>query len=80
VTQRIGGTTVDYGYLWWPMPKGDPTHTGAFEARGIFGQHLYINQSNRETRDGCAERQAKTDGLDRHHDAAFFAAVSRVLK
>lgn len=41
---RIGGKLVDYGYLWWPMPAGgEPIHAGAFEARGIFGQLLYIN-------------------------------------
>ena len=42
--QEIGGKLVDYGYLWWPLPKGDPIHQGAFEARGIFGQLIYISR------------------------------------
>jgi CubicO group peptidase (beta-lactamase class C family) len=41
--QPIGGKKVDYGYFWWPIPEGDAIHIGAFEAIGIFGQHMYIN-------------------------------------
>ena len=41
--KEIGGKTVNYGYLWWPLSTGDPVHKGAFQAIGIFGQHLYIN-------------------------------------
>ena len=41
--QQIGGKPVDYGLLWWPVPSGDPIQEGAFQAIGIFGQHLYIN-------------------------------------
>ncbi len=26
----IGGKAVDYGYFWWPIPKGDPIHNGAY--------------------------------------------------
>jgi hypothetical protein len=39
----IGGKPVNYGYLWWPLPAGDPIQRRAFQAIGIFGQHLYIN-------------------------------------
>jgi len=45
--KEIGGKTVEYGYLWWTFPKGDDVHDGAFEARGIFGQHLYINRKEK---------------------------------
>ena len=34
-----------YGFMWWPIDTaayGDE-HTGAFQASGIFGQHLYIH-------------------------------------
>ena len=31
------GSALDYGYLWWPGPKG------AFMAMGIHGQYLYVN-------------------------------------
>src|SRR6516165_10029909 len=45
--KEIGAKTVEYGYLWWTVPKGDDVHDGAFEARGIFGQHLYINRKEK---------------------------------
>src|SRR5260370_34134574 len=40
----IGGTKVNYGYMWWiPDASANPVHGGAFLARGIFGQSIYIN-------------------------------------
>nr|WP_216819592.1 serine hydrolase [Paenalcaligenes hominis] len=40
----INGERVNYGYMLWPIPNADGTvHEGAFEARGIFGQHVYVN-------------------------------------
>jgi CubicO group peptidase (beta-lactamase class C family) len=40
----IGGRMVDYGYMLWPIPYSAGTiNEGAFEARGIFGQHIYVN-------------------------------------
>lgn len=40
----INGQKVDYGYMLWPIPKSEGTpNEGAFEARGIFGQHIYMN-------------------------------------
>lgn len=41
--QQIGGKSIDYGLFWWPLPAGDSIEQGAFQAIGIFGQHLYIN-------------------------------------
>ncbi|MBV9970991.1 MAG: serine hydrolase [Xanthobacteraceae bacterium] len=42
--KRIGGGVVNYGYMLWPIPNGEGTiEEGAFEARGIFGQHIYVN-------------------------------------
>lgn len=77
--QQIGGKTVDYGYLWWPMPKGDPIHAGAFEARGIFGQHLYINPTEKLVIVVLSARPKPT-GSTVVDDAGFFAAVARALK
>lgn len=38
------GTTVPYGYMWWPAEaRSGSTNAGAFTAQGIFGQYLYIN-------------------------------------
>ena len=41
---KVQGKLIDYGYLFWLVPsvKG-VLHQGAFKARGIFGQYLYIN-------------------------------------
>jgi CubicO group peptidase (beta-lactamase class C family) len=42
--KRIGFRTVDYGYMIWPIPNAAGTiEEGAFEASGIFGQHIYVN-------------------------------------
>ena len=38
------GAKIDYGYMVWPLPDTrHPVHQGAFQAIGIFGQHLYVN-------------------------------------
>jgi CubicO group peptidase (beta-lactamase class C family) len=74
----IGSQSVDYGYLWWPMPQGDAVHQGAFEARGIYGQHLYINPSERLVIVVLSARPKPT-GATVINDAAFFAAVAKSL-
>jgi CubicO group peptidase (beta-lactamase class C family) len=75
----IGGKSVDYGYLWWPMPAGDSIHQGAFEARGIFGQHIYIN-SNEKLVIVVLSARPKPTGATVLDDGAFFAAVARSLR
>jgi len=77
--QQIAGKTVDYGYLWWPIPKGDSIHAGAFEARGIFGQHLYINPSQKLVIVVLSARPKPT-GSTVLDDTVFFAAVARALQ
>lgn len=76
---RIGGKLVDYGYLWWPMPAGDPVHAGAFEARGIFGQHLYINRSENLAIVVLSARP-KPVGSTVLDDSIFFRAVVLALR
>ena len=75
----IGDKSVDYGYLWWPIPAGDPVHRGAFEARGIFGQHLYINPREKLVIVVLSARPKPT-GATVLDDAAFFAAAVRFLR
>lgn len=42
--KTIDGKKVEYGYMLWPIPESAGTpNEGAFEARGIFGQHVYMN-------------------------------------
>ena len=44
----VNGQHVDYGYMLWPIPNAAGTiNEGAFEARGIFGQHIYMNPRER---------------------------------
>jgi hypothetical protein len=78
----IGSKSVDYGYLWWPMPAGDLIHDGAFEARGIFGQHLYINSTAQLRQHtfrlrmiGRFENLALPLGLSRDTDGTLQATV-----
>ena len=77
---RIGGKSVDYGYLWWPLPAGDPIHRGAFQARGIFGQHLYVNPGQKLVIVVLSARPKPDSVLSPIEDVAFFAAVARALQ
>ncbi len=76
---EIGGKSVDYGYLWWPVPAGDPVHAGAFAARGIYGQQIYINSKEKLVIVLLSARPKPT-GSTVLDDAAFFAAVARSLQ
>lgn len=43
-SRMVGGTRLDYGYMWWPVAGSDGSFLDqAFSARGIFGQYIYIN-------------------------------------
>ena len=72
--KTIGGKTVDYGYLWWPLPKGDAVHEGAFEGIGIFGQHMYVNRREKLVVVVLSARPKPT-GMNGIDDNPFFAAV-----
>ena len=75
----IGGKPVDYGYFWWPVPAGDPIHQGAFEAIGIFGQHMYINPREKlviVVLSALSKPNSSAHILD---DVKFFAAAARAL-
>lgn len=75
----IGGKSVDYGYLWWPVPKGDPIHRGAFQAVGIFGQHMYINPQQKVVIVVLSARPKPDSAFSPIDDLPFFAAVARAL-
>lgn len=46
--RNISGKLINYGYMWWPFPNiAGSYEDGAFSARGIFGQYLYINPKKR---------------------------------
>lgn len=77
--KEIGGKTVEYGYLWWTYPKGDETHDGAFQARGIFGQQLYISRKERVVIVVLSARPKPT-GSTVVDDGAFFGGVVKELR
>ncbi|HUI74713.1 MAG TPA: serine hydrolase, partial [Candidatus Acidoferrum sp.] len=70
---------VQYGYLWWTYPKDDPANEGAFEAIGIFGQHMYINRREKLVIVVLSARPKPT-GTTVVDDTAFFDAVEEALK
>jgi CubicO group peptidase (beta-lactamase class C family) len=76
----IGGKSVDYGYQWWPLPAGNPLHQGAFQAIGIFGQHLYINPAHKLVIVVLSARSKPSANSTTVEDADFFAAVAAALQ
>jgi CubicO group peptidase (beta-lactamase class C family) len=78
VPHKIGGKSVDYGYMWWIPPQTDSVHVGAFEAVGIFGQHMYVNP-----REGLVivvlSARSKPEPAFELDDDAFFSAVATAL-
>jgi CubicO group peptidase (beta-lactamase class C family) len=77
--KEIGGKRVEYGYLWWTFPRGDAVHDGAFEAVGIFGQHMYINRKKGVVVVVWSARPKPT-GSTVVDDRAFFGAVVKALR
>ena len=77
--KQIGGNMVDYGYLWWAEPKGDPVNAGAFEAKGIFGQHMYVNRAAKLVIVVLSARPKPT-GSSVVDDSAFFTAVAKAVQ
>jgi len=75
----IGSKFEDYGYLWWTFPKTDPVHDGAFQAIGIFGQHMYINRKEKVVIVVLSARPKPT-GSSVVDDPAFFGAVVKALR
>lgn len=76
----IGGMPIDYGYMLWPISNAAGTvHEDAFEAVGIFGQHLYVN-----AREALVivvwGAQPKPTGRAVVSTDDFFAAVAQALR
>lgn len=70
-----------YGYQWWTYdkPTDDPVHRGAFSARGVYGQSMYIHPES-----GVVivilGAQSKTGGRMVVDYDAFHAAVLKALR
>lgn len=79
--RMINGKRVDYGYMWWIVPAPDGTlDDGAFVARGIFGQMLYINPRQRVICVVMSARSKPTTPNASVLDNDFFNAVVTALR
>jgi CubicO group peptidase (beta-lactamase class C family) len=75
----VDGKQVDYGYMLWPIPNSAGTlNEGAFEARGIFGQHVYMNPKERVVI-AVWSALPKPTRMATIADNDFFAAVSQAV-
>jgi CubicO group peptidase (beta-lactamase class C family) len=75
----IGGTPLDYGYLWWTGTSQADRRDRAFSGEGIHGQFLYINPATRVVIVIWSARPQPSGGavVD---EWAFFDAVSEALR
>jgi CubicO group peptidase (beta-lactamase class C family) len=73
------GNALAYGYFWWPGTSPAQRRDGAFEAVGIFGQHIYINPAVHLVVVVWSAQTRPTGGaiID---DWKFFDAVSEQLR
>lgn len=78
-TKIVDGKPVDYGYMLWPIPNARGTISeGAFEARGIFGQHIYMNPTENMVV-VVWSALPKPTGKATVGDNDFFAAVAQAV-
>ncbi len=78
--QVINGETVDYGYMLWPVTESDyAINEGAYEAVGIFGQHVYVNPKENLVI-AVLGAQPKPTTVIPIEDTDFFGAVAEQLK
>jgi CubicO group peptidase (beta-lactamase class C family) len=73
------GIELPYGYFWWPGTTPAERRDGAFEANGIFGQHIYINPAKKLVIVVWGAQTKPTGGavID---DWRFFDAVAEGLR
>jgi len=76
----VGGRMVDYGFMLWPIPNAwGKINEGAFEARGIFGQHIYVNPMENVVI-VVWSALPKPTGMTTIVDYDFFAAACQALR
>ncbi len=69
----IGGETVEYGYMWWPLDRG------AYAAIGIFGQFIYVNPAENLVVAMWSAQPKPTD-MDAVDEYEFFNALADALQ
>ncbi len=76
----IDGKTVEYGYMLWPFAAAAGSiNEGAFQALGIYGQHIYVNPRERVVIVVWGALPKPT-GMEPIADADFFAAATAALR
>lgn len=76
---RQGDQPLNYGYMWWPVPdRSGSFRDGAFSARGIFGQYIYINPA-RNLLVTVLSCRAKPKFAEAILDNDFFNAVADAI-
>jgi CubicO group peptidase (beta-lactamase class C family) len=79
-SKMIGGKAVDYGYMMWPFSASPGSvNRGAFQALGIYGQHIYVNPQERVVI-VVWSAQPKPTGKETIADEDFFAAATEALR
>lgn len=77
--RELLGCRVDYGYMWWPVATRDGSfRDGAFSARGIFGQYIYVNPRH-ELVIVVLSARSKPKGAEAIPDNDFFNSVVETL-
>lgn len=77
--RQVGGSQVEYGYMWWPVAdRGGSFAEGAYSARGIFGQYMYVNPVQRVVIVVWSAR-SKPKGAEAIADNDFFNAMVAAL-
>ncbi len=78
--KSIGGRFVNYGYMIWPFAASPgATNQGAFQALGIYGQHIYVNPRERVVI-VVWSAQSKPTNKEVIDDADFFAAATAAIR
>jgi CubicO group peptidase (beta-lactamase class C family) len=79
-SKTIGGKVVPYGYMTWPAtaPAGS-SNEGAFQAIGIYGQHIYVNPREHVVIVVWGALP-KPSGKETIADDDFFAAATEALR
>ena len=78
--KMVNGKQVNYGYMIWPFaaPRGSPNE-GAYQALGIYGQHIYVNPRERVVIVALSALPKPT-GKEAIADEDFFAAATTALR
>ncbi len=78
--RQVGGQPLNYGFMWWAVPSRAGTfEDGAFSARGIFGQYIYINPRHGLVVTVLSAR-SKPRGAEVILDNDFFNSVVEALQ